>query len=686
METKFNEQLSTIVGNAPEGQYIFVEDLKTGISSWSKEAEEYLGLPGNSLNNTKEVILSLVHPDDREHWLQEIDEVFLRKRDSFFFTYHIRNAEGKYVPCTGKGWLLFDNNEEPQMFAGSLTIHKGEEMHDAITELPKLQGFLTHISMAKKQNREGLLMALEIKHFNSINALYGYDFGSKALYEIACTIKMVLGESGSLYRLEGVTFGILLTNTRLEFAKEVFQQIRERLANFSLDGCAVNIEICGGALYTKNSEVSSRVVYSCLLSALEKAKDENSYDMVIFDDESHENNYKMLELLDTVKAGIRNHCEGFYLCYQPFVSTVTGKIIGAEALLRFRNPEYGEVSPGRFVPHLESHPCFYDLSLWVLCRAIQDSKEIIKKVPGFFINVNMSYSQLERPEFKYQVVDILKEFDFPAKNLQLELTERCRNLDMKYLREQLNFFHEHGIKIALDDYGTGNSTINLLCDLPISCVKIDQTFILNILGKSSNRVVVDSTVQCAKRLGLNVCLEGVETQEIKDFIGKYSANYHQGYFYSRPIEFDKFRKVLFDTWPVTEVSLITGNPKDEFSVDSILSMIPGGFFIYTDNETEKILSVNERLLDIYECKTLDEFQELTHGVFSGMVHPDDYPHVSRSIAKQITESDANLDFVKYHIITKTGKIKFVRDYGHLVHNENDTDLYYVFIAEEEWEN
>jgi c-di-GMP-related signal transduction protein len=253
---------------------------------------------------------------------------------------------------------------------------------------------------------------------------------------------------------------------------------------------------------------------------------------------------------------------------------------------------------------------------------------------------------------------------------------------MNYLKEQLTFFRDHGIKIALDDYGTGNSTNNLLCDLPITCVKIDQTFILNILNKGSKRVVVASTVQCAKRLGLKVCLEGVETQEIKDFIGKYSANYHQGYFYSRPVEFGRFKEFVKETWPVSNVSLIKGNPNDNFGVDSILSMIPGGFLIYADDETKKIISVNEMLLDIYECKSLEEFLELTGGSFAGMVHPEDYQEVSRTIVQQISESSANLDFVKYRIVTKNGKIKYVRDYGHLVHNDGDADLYYVFIVEE----
>ncbi len=682
MGTDINTKILDIINDIPDEQFVFVENIEAGVSNWTKEAVEYFGLPDVNLHNTKAVMRALVHPDDLERWDQELADVFSLQKEGFFLTYQIKNAKGDYVPCTGKGTLVQGENGMPLVFVGSMTIHKDEEVHDAITDLPKFQSFLKHVSQTKKKNKECLLIALEIKRFNRINALYGYNFGSRTLYETARIIKNIVGENGSVYRIDGISFGVILRNTGLEYAKAIFKEIRESLEKFVLDGSALNIEIYGGALYTKNYEVSSQTVYSCLLSALEKAKDEDSYEMVIFDDESHETNYKMLELLDAIKAGVRNDCEGFYLCYQPFVSTVTGKIIGAEALLRWRSPNFGEVSPGRFVPHLESHPCFYDLSIWVLRKAMEDAKEIIREIPGFFVNVNMSYSQLERPEFKHEVLSIIKDLEFPAKNLQLELTERCRNLDMNYLREQLAFFREAGIKIALDDYGTGNSTINLLCELPITCVKIDQTFILNILDKGSNRVVVDSTVQCAKRLGLTVCLEGVETQEIKDFIGKYSANYHQGYFYSRPVEFYKFKEFLKDTWPVSEVSLIKGNPKDNFGVDSILSMIPGGFFIYADNETEKILSVNEMLLDIFECKTLDEFLELTKGSFAGIVHPEDYQEVSRSIAEQITENDANLDFVKYRIITRTGKVKYVRDYGHLVHNENDADLYYVFIVEE----
>lgn len=681
--TDINSQVAEIINCIPEGQFVFVEDIKSGVSQWSKEGVEFFGFPDSSVSNTKEIMRKLTHPDDRKRLQQEFDAAFAKQKESFFLNFQLRNAKGEYVPCTCKGKMICDEAGNPYVFIGSLTAHRGEEENDAVTDLPKLQKFLSHISRIKKSNKECLLMAFELNHFNKVNALYGYDLGNRILYETAKIIRGIIGSSGALYRLGGTDFGIVFFDSCIEKIREVFAQIRDALANFSLDGSAINIEVCGGAIYTKNYKVSYNTVYSYLLSALEKAKDEDNYELVVFDDETHESNYKMLELLDAIKGSIRKDCEGFYLCYQPFVSTITGKIIGAEALLRWRSPIYGEVSPGRFVPYLESHPCFYDLSIWVLRRAIQDIKEIIKEHPDFFINVNISYKQLERPEFTQEVTNIITELEFPAKNLQLEITERCRNLDLIYLKKQLTYFREQGIKIALDDYGTGNSTINFLCELPLTSVKVDQTFILNILSKGSNQVVVDSTVQCAKRLGLNVCLEGIETQEIKDYIEKYPANYHQGYYYSRPKEFPEFKSLIHNTWPVNGVSLIKGNPNDSFGADSILSMIPGGFLIYADNENEKILSVNEMLLDIFECETVEEFIELTQGSFAGMVHPEDYLDVRRSIMVQISSSDRNMDFVKYRIITKKGNVKCVRDYGRLVRNDSDVDLFYVFIVEEQ---
>lgn len=670
-----------VLNNLSDGKFIFVQDMRTGITAWTKEAVEYLGLPGATMKDVATVVGALVHPDDLEKWKKEIEGVFALEKKDCYCSYNIKNAKGVFVPCIQKGKLVYDEDGNPVIFTGSITIQKKEVELDAITDLPKQAQFIEDLRNMKK-DRGCLIMAVDIKRFTSINSLYGYDFGSKTLYEIAGFMKEVVGKMGRVYRSEGTEFLVLLDDCEVDDVNVIFSKFRDGLAAFDVDGFVLNLDVFGGVLHTHNYMVSSQTMLSCVLSALEKAREEEAYELVIFDDEAQESHHKMMEMLDVIKASIRNGCEGFYLCYQPFVSTVTGKIIGMEALVRFRNETYGEVSPGRFVPHLEYHTCFYDLSMWILRKALTDTKELLSTNPDFFINVNMSHAQMERETFKHEVIAMLEELDFPAKNLQLELTERCRNMDLAYLREQLLFLRKYGIKIALDDFGTGSSTISLLCELPVTSVKIDQGFVLHILENTNNQVVVDSTVQCAKRLGLTVCMEGVETLEIKDFIGKYSANYHQGYYYSRPIEFEKFREILKQSWSVPEVSLMRGNPKETFGAESILSMMPGGFFIYANNESEKLLTVNETLLTIYECDNLDEFLELTGGTFKGMVHPEDYERITNSINEQIERNDTDMDFVQYRIITKTGKIKYIRDYGKLIRNDNDTDLYYVFLVED----
>ena len=268
------------------------------------------------------------------------------------------------------------------------------------------------------------------------------------------------------------------------------------------------------------------------------------------------------------------------------------------------------------------------------------------------------------------------------KNIQLELTERCKNLNISYLQKEIEFFRNNGIRVALDDFGTGTSTLRLIGDLPIDCVKIDQSFIINILKNPSNEIIVETILDCAKRLGISVCLEGVENEEIKSFISKYYANYHQGFYYSRPVEIEEFKNKLELRWITQGIKLIKSENKSTFEVNNIISMMPGGFFIYMNDHTERIILANEALLDIYECNNIDEFMKLTNQQFKGMVHPDDYERVDLEIKQQIANSSKKYDRVRYRIITKNGKIKTVSDYGHLVTKDYNDDIFYVFMVED----
>ena len=260
--------------------------------------------------------------------------------------------------------------------------------------------------------------------------------------------------------------------------------------------------------------------------------------------------------------------------------------------------------------------------------------------------------------------------------------ERFKELDIDYLYDQIIFFKEKGIRVALDDFGTGTSTLELIARLPIDCLKIDQTFVRNIISNPSNVVIVETALDCAKRLGISACLEGVETEDVKNFVSKYHANYHQGYYYSKPVSIESFKSIIDKTWKTVGISLIKSNNKSTFDVNNIISMMPGGFFVYLNDETERIILANEALLDIFECANMEEFIELTGNSFKGMVHKDDYERVDNEIKYQINNSSKNYDKVKYRIVTKNGNIKHVVDYGHLVEKAYNDDVFYVFIVEE----
>lgn len=678
-----NALILDTVNEVSDGKYIFIYDMKKEVVRWSKAAKEYFGLPDVYLNDFNQIWRERIHPNDLEKCKQELADVLTQKKDSFFMLFHMKNAKGEYQLCRGKGKVLHDDDGNAVIFTGAITLCVGDISWDGVSGLQTANGFIRTISKYEEENQKYLTLVVEILNFSNVNTLYSYNFGSKVIYELATKFHDMIEGIGHVYRNEGTQFIFLVKDVDTDYIKSLYEQVRDLCARFTLNGNVLNLEIAAGMLCAEKWSREPHAVLSCLVSIVEKAKAEEIYDLIIYDDALHTKMYETTQLINTIKSAIQNDCEGFYLCYQPFVSTISGKVIGAEALIRWRSEELGTVSPFRFIPYIESHPCFYDLGLWILRQAISDAKKISEIQPNFFINVNMSYSQLEHPGFKEEVVKILEEMDFPNRCLQLEITERCRNLDMRFLKEQLDFFKEHQIKIALDDYGTGTSTIDMLCDLPIDCVKIDQTFILNILKQSNNQVIVDTTLQCTKRLGIDVCLEGVENQEIKDFVGQYSANYHQGYYYSRPVEYDEFIKFLNQTWETERINILYGNDRGGLDVNNILSIFPGAFFIYRNDANEKIICANEELLRMFECENEEEFKELTGNSFKGIVHPDDYERVVNRINSQIANSrNNNFDSVDYRIRTKTGKEYVVHDYGHLVKNEYNEEVYYVFLAKD----
>jgi EAL domain-containing protein (putative c-di-GMP-specific phosphodiesterase class I) len=228
--------------------------------------------------------------------------------------------------------------------------------------------------------------------------------------------------------------------------------------------------------------------------------------------------------------------------YQPVVNAKTEKITGAEALLRWRSEEYGTVPPDHFIPLLEQDPLFPSLGEWILTQAVTDAGKILESDPDFVINVNLSYSQIEKADFVDMVMDILDRTGYPAGNLCLEVTERCRLLDMDMLKNTVCSLRSRGVRVALDDFGTGFSSIGIVKSIPFDTIKIDRSLVRRIEDDRKERELIKTFVMMSNTCGAAVCVEGIETAGMGDILRQYDVHSFQGYYYSKPLEYDDLLK------------------------------------------------------------------------------------------------------------------------------------------------
>ena len=382
-----------------------------------------------------------------------------------------------------------------------------------------------------------------IAKFSEINEIYGYHFGNLVLQMFGRILFNHVGNYGSVYRLDGTKFAIMSTTLEAEDVSKRYEDLRARYrVGIDIDGRHIMLELNSGVIDVDNFNIDSQTVMTCLTFAYTESKTRRHGDLVEFGSGLNSDSRRRLEKLHAIRASITQGYKGFYLLYQPVVDAQTEKLIGAEALLRWRSEEHGVVPPDQFIPLLEQDPLFPDLGEWILTTAVRDAKKILETNPDFIINVNLSYTQLEKANFVDMVMGILDMTGFPPGHLCLEITERCRLLDIVLLRNIVVSLRGRGVQIALDDFGTGFSSVSIVKDLPFYTIKIDRSFVKRIEEDDRERELIKAFVNMATTYGAVVCIEGVETSGMGDILRTYDVHSFQGYYYAKPLELEDFLK------------------------------------------------------------------------------------------------------------------------------------------------
>lgn len=539
----FQEMISRI-SKLSQDSYLMVTDMQHNLTFVPESTAEFLGIPSGWCEDGYKIVLEKsVHPYDCPEYTEEMKKR-LRGINLENDLYIRMGKEKKYVMTQ----IITDMILEQGKNRYFIVLLRNQNVIPEIDPLTDLYGqvkFEKDIVDYIQQGRKVAVLEIEIDHMNDINILYGTNYSDRIQKVLAYRFIYMMDADKAVYRMGNSNYAFILRDASREEAAAFLEKIRARLEeSVVLENNHFDLKIYASGIILDHYEGEISTVQSKLEYVLGKMRTRRDHKLMFFNDLVQINGDVDLDLMKVIHQSVLNQCDGFYVEYQPVVHAQTGEIVGAEALVRWKKEPYGIVPPGMFIDWLESNPCMYDLGNFVLKQALTDAVEFRKSNPDFFINVNMSAKQLERKTFCGVVMALLKETGFPAGQLCLELTERCRSMPVSVMEEKLLYLKQHGVRLAMDDYGTGSASSSVLLQTPMDEIKIDMSFIRGITDNQTKQALVRSMVDFANKADLKSCLEGVEDEKLQNYLRSFGATWFQGYYYSRPVQAAAMQKLL----------------------------------------------------------------------------------------------------------------------------------------------
>lgn len=539
----FQEMISRI-SKLSQDSYLMVTDMQHNLTFVPESTAEFLGIPSGWCEDGYKIVLEKsVHPYDCPEYTEEMKKR-LRGINLENDLYIRMGKDKKYVMTQ----IITDMILEQGRNRYFIVLLRNQNVIPEIDPLTDLYGqvkFEKDIVDYIQQGRKVAVLEIEIDHMNDINILYGTNYSDRIQKVLAYRFIYMMDADKAVYRMGNSNYAFILRDASREEAAAFLEKIRARLEeSVVLENNHFDLKIYASGIILDHYEGEISTVQSKLEYVLGKMRTRRDHKLMFFNDLVQINGDVDLDLMKVIHQSVLNQCDGFYVEYQPVVHAQTGEIVGAEALVRWKKEPYGIVPPGMFIDWLESNPCMYDLGNFVLKQALTDAVEFRKSNPDFFINVNMSAKQLEKKTFCGVVMALLKETGFPAGQLCLELTERCRSMPVSVMEEKLLYLKQHGVRLAMDDYGTGSASSSVLLQTPMDEIKIDMSFIRGITDNQTKQALVRSMVDFANEADLKSCLEGVEDEKLQNYLRSFGATWFQGYYYSRPVQAAAMKKLL----------------------------------------------------------------------------------------------------------------------------------------------
>ena len=419
--------------------------------------------------------------------------------------------------------------------------------HDVLTGLPNRLLFTDRLfqsmEKAKRNNSKIALLFIDLDHFKEINDSLGHDVGDKILQEVTQRLQENLRDEDTLARLGGDEFTLILEDL-------IEAQDASMVATKILNALSDSIKIGEHTLYVSSSigisifpddGETTQNLLKFADSAMYKAKDEGRNNYQFYNESMTELAFERVLMEASLRDALKN--EEFIVYYQPQIDGRDDSLIGMEALVRWKHPSMGIVSPAKFIPLAESTGLIIQIDRYVMKIAMKQLCSWYEEGlnPGV-LAMNLAATQLHQEDFIEMFQTLMQETGCKAEWLELEVTESQIMKNPHKAIKILQEISDLGIELAIDDFGTGYSSLAYLKRFPINKLKVDQAFVKDLPDDEEDSGIVKAVIALAKALSLRIIAEGVETEEQKEFLIKNECHNIQGYFYSRPIEAETFKE------------------------------------------------------------------------------------------------------------------------------------------------
>lgn len=463
-----------------------------------------------------------------------------------------------YEEVTATEEELRQQNEKLHAYTDEIRASKKKMTHlaynDVLTGLPNRKMIIEKlnflIGLSEQTSTKFALVFIDMNGLKKINDTLGHAIGDKYLKCVADRFMVMIDSEDTIGRFGGDEFALIVeeynestiyeyvTNIRDDFSRPLIIEGHKLYPNASF----------GISIFPDDAGNSSDLIKDAD-AAMIKAKENGKNDIQFYRKELEVEILNKIELEQELMDAYRS--DEFFLMYQPQMKLNNDMMNGFEALIRWRSPKRGIVSPLAFIPILEETGLILDVGDWVLqkaCEQLLDLKD--QGVDNLYISINVSGIQFKKKDFVSRVKEIIKLYDIDPKCLQIELTESIFISDLEMAISQIQDLREFGISVALDDFGTGYSSLSYLKRLPIDVLKIDKSFIWDLEKGERERKIVSSVIDLVHEMGMSVVAEGVETDYQRAYLEAEEVDHLQGYLISHPFEADKVMDFIESTYQV----------------------------------------------------------------------------------------------------------------------------------------